>query len=132
MTNRYITLLFATGTVVGGCSTKKVPVADAPALAVVEPARNVSIEVENHNWLDVVVYAVHGGQRTRLLTAPAASSVSATLPPHVLAQQGEMHLLAHAVGNPNKFLSERIFARSGMTISWTLETDLKRSSLAVW
>jgi len=129
----YAPLLILTVAVGGACATGKSASQPSAPLARELPAvSDVSIEVENHNWLDVVVYVVHGGQSTRLLTVPAAGSILQTLPQHVLAQQGEMRLMAHAVGNPAKFTSERIYARSGMTISWTLEIDLKRSSVAVW
>lgn len=92
----------------------------------------VTVEVSNHNWLDVVIYVVHGGHRTRLMTVVAAGAGSAVLPSHTLRSQGQIRLLAHAVGKPETFLSESIVAKSGMTIDWTLETDLRRSSLAVW
>lgn len=131
MSNRYLSLV-TLGLVLGSACTRHSSSINKAVVPVVEEPHDVYIEVNNHNWLDVVVYAVHGGQTTRLLTVAAASWGSGTLPSHVLAQQGEMRLLAHAVGNPTKFMSERIFARSGMTINWTLETDLKRSSLAVW
>ncbi len=92
----------------------------------------VTLEVANHNWSDVTVYVVYGSQRTRLTTVTATQEAAVTLPAHALRPSGEIRLLAHAVGNPNTFLSEVIVAKSGMTIAWTLETDLHRSSLAVW
>lgn len=92
----------------------------------------VTLELANHNWSDVTVYVVYGSQRTRLTTVTAAQEAAVTLPAHALRPSGEIRLLAHAVGNPNTFLSEVIVAKSGMTITWTLETDLRRSSLAVW
>ncbi len=129
----YAPLLALTVALANACAGNPGPgQRSAPAVARPPAVSDVSIEIENHNWLDVVVYAVHGGQSTRLLTVPAAGSISRILPQHVLAQHGEMRLMAHAVGNPAKFTSERIFARTGMTISWTLEIDLKRSSVAVW
>lgn len=93
----------------------------------------VTLEVINHNWLDVVVYVLHSGQRTRVLTVVATGSASVTVPNHMLRTSGgQIRLLAHAIGNPTTFTSETIVARPGMTIDWTLESDLKRSSLAVW
>lgn len=94
--------------------------------------RDVTLDVANHNWLDVVVYVVHGGQRTRLAMVTAAGSASFVVPDYTLRNNGQIRLLAHAVGDPNKFMSETIVAKPGMTIDWTIETDLKRSSLAVW
>ena len=95
-------------------------------------AEPVELSVSNHNWLDVVVFVVHGGQRTRLVTVTAAKNASALIPDHALRHHGQIRLLAHAVGNPETFTSEVIVARRGMRIEWTLESDLKRSSVAVW
>lgn len=100
--------------------------------AAVQFTEPVILDVTNHNWLDVTVYVVYGSQRTRLLTVTATHGGSAIVPLHALRPSGEIRLMAHAVGDPTPFLSETIFAKSGMTITWTLETDLKRSSLAVW
>lgn len=99
------------------------------AAASLEP---IELSVENHNWLDVVVFVVHGGQRTRLVTVTAAKNASALIPDYALRHHGQIRLLAHAVGNPETFMSEIIVARRGMRIEWTLESDLKRSSVAVW
>ncbi len=93
----------------------------------------VTLDVNNHNWLDVVVYVVHSGQRTRVLTVVATGTASVVVPNFTLRNSGgQIRLLAHAIGNPTTFMSETIVARPGMTIDWTLESDLKRSSLAVW
>jgi hypothetical protein len=91
----------------------------------------VELAVANHNWLDVVVFVVHGGQRTRLVTVTAAKSTTAMIPTFAL-RNDQIRLLAHAVGNPETFLSEPISVRRGMRITWTLESDLNRSSVAVW
>ncbi|HEY0241288.1 MAG TPA: hypothetical protein VGC52_01360 [Gemmatimonadaceae bacterium] len=92
----------------------------------------IELSVENHNWLDVVVFVVHGGQRTRIVTVTAAKNASALIPEFALRHHGQIRLLAHAVGNPEPFLSEVIVVQRGMRIAWTLESDLKRSSVAIW
>jgi hypothetical protein len=106
-----------------------------------EPASNpetnlalpaIELAIANHNWLDVVVFVVHGGQRTRLTTVTAAKSASTLIPEFTLRNQGHIRLLAHAVGNPETFTSEVIVVRAGMRIEWTLETDLKRSSVGIY
>ena len=104
-----------------------------PELSAFMADETVTLDVKNHNWLDVTIYIVHGGQRTRVLTVVATSSASIVVPNHALRNSGgQIRLLAHAIGNPATFTSETIVARPGMTIDWTLESDLKRSSLAVW
>jgi hypothetical protein len=94
-------------------------------------AEPVELSVANHNWLDVVVFVVHGGQRTRLMTVTATKTLSMMIPPFAL-RSDQIRLLAHAVGNPETFLSEPIIVKRGMRVAWTLESDLNRSSVAVW
>lgn len=116
--------------IVSACHrSKPVGGGTAPPMAFDEP---VILEVTNHNWLDVNVYVVHGNQRIRLVTVTATQGASVTVPVHALRPNGEIRLMAHAVGQPESFLSEVIFAKGGSTIAWTLEGDLKRSSVAVW
>lgn len=113
-----------------GCHRNRaVAGANKVALAFDEP---VTLEVTNHNWSDVNVYVVRGTQRTRLVTVIATQEAAVTVPVHALRPNGEIRLLAHRVGDPKSFLSEVIFAKSGSTIAWTLEADLRRSSVAVW
>jgi hypothetical protein len=130
MKTRILLMAFLVSSAFVGCTRTKP--GDPPTPASVEFTKPVKLDVTNHNWLDVTVYVVHGSQRTRLLTVTATQGASAILPLHALRPSGEIRLLAHAVGDPSPFLSETIIAKSGMTITWTLENDLKRSSLAVW
>jgi hypothetical protein len=112
------------------CSTHKAalqqdafaPIADAP----------VTLSVTNHNWLDVVVYVVSGTERIRLITVTAAGAGEIPVPPRALQHNGEIRLMVHAVGNPTSFMSESIVAKPGSTVEWTIESELRRSSLAVW
>jgi hypothetical protein len=114
-----------------GCAGHKAP--PAPDVVAFSGDDTVKLDVNNHNWLDVVIYVVHSGQRTRVATVVATGSASVVVPNHALRNSGgQIRLLVHAIGNPKTFMSETIVARPGMTIDWTLESDLKRSSLAVW
>jgi len=114
-----------------GCAGHKA--SPAPDVVAFAGDETVKLDVNNHNWLDVVIYVVHSGQRTRVATVVATGSASVVVPNHALRNSGgQIRLLVHAIGNPNTFMSETIVARPGMTIDWTLESDLKRSSLAVW
>jgi type IV pilus biogenesis protein CpaD/CtpE len=125
-----IVLLALSVTLAAGCAKRTTSAhSSLPTATALEP---IELSVENHNWLDVVVFVVHGGQRTRLVTVTAAKNASALIPEHALQHHGQIRLLAHAVGNPETFMSEVIVARRGMRIEWTLESDLKRSSVAVW
>ena len=126
------TLGFAVA-LLAGCAGHKAPPTPIPDPVAFSGDETVKLDVSNHNWLDVVIYVVHSGQRTRVATVVATGSASVVVPNHALRNSGgQIRLLAHAIGNPNTFMSETIVARPGMTIDWTLESDLKRSSLSVW
>jgi hypothetical protein len=117
--------------ILAGCAGHKAPPTPEPEAFAGD--ETVKLDVNNHNWLDVVIYVVHSGQRTRVATVVATGSASVVVPNHALRNSGgQIRLLVHAIGNPKTFMSETIVARPGMTIDWTLESDLRRSSLAVW
>ena len=131
MTSLRMILLSFSVLIVAGCAKRtSSDLSSLPEVSMsLEP---IELSVENHNWLDVVVFVVHGGQRTRLVTVTAAKNASALIPEFALRHHGQIRLLAHAVGNPEPFLSEVIVVQRGMRIAWTLESDLKRSSVAIW
>jgi hypothetical protein len=95
-------------------------------------SESVPLSVDNHNWLDVVIYVVHDGQRTRLGLATASSSATFSLPLYFLGQGREVHLLGDPVGGHGSVTTETIVVQPGQSIVWTLETDLKRSYVGVF
>ena len=132
MTSFRIAHLAFAAILVTGCAAKRTSAERSSLPDLAEHIEPIELSVENHNWLDVVVFVVHGGQRTRLVTVTAAKNGSALIPEFALRHHGQIRLLAHAVGNPEPFLSEVIVVQRGMRIAWTLESDLKRSSVAIW
>ena len=90
------------------------------------------LEIENHNWSDVIIYVVHDGRRTRLTSVTAARNSSLIIPPNIIGQVGNLQLIARRVGAYDRYISQPISVRTGSTIVLTLESDLSRSSVAVW
>jgi hypothetical protein len=95
-------------------------------------SESVPLRIDNHNWLDVVIYVVHDGQRTRLGLATATNSATFSLPMHLLGQGREVRFLADPVGGHGTVSTETIVVQPGQSITWTLETDLRRSFVAVF
>ncbi len=92
---------------------------------------DVSVEVENHNWNDITIYLMTGGLPQRVGMVTALTTASFALPSHRLHTAGSVRLRALPVaGQP--FTSENILVQPGQAIMWTLESDLDRSSLAVY
>ena len=92
--------------------------------------RFVDVQVDNHNWSDVVIYVIHGGQRTRLGTAGTAKSTELRFPAsYVFADR--VSLLATPIGSTARYESERFKALPGQLVILTLESTISRSSVMI-
>jgi hypothetical protein len=128
MNTRLLVVALGLAVVAAGCAARGTiqnPAAPPPP----EP---VTLEVHNHNWLDMAIYVVNGSQRFRVMTIVATNAATVVLPRHLLGHGREIQLQADPVGESRRYTSERVFAYPGSTITWTLETDLRKSNVAVW
>jgi hypothetical protein len=91
----------------------------------------VDLEVENHNWSDIVIYLVRGTQRQRLGMVNALGKTVFTFPYRRLGTGGDARFSAHVIGGGG-YTSETVLVQPGQSLKWTLESDLARSSLAVY
>ncbi len=96
-----------------------------------EPA-DVVLTVTNHHFLDVTVYLEHDGQRTRVGTVTAVSTVQFHLRRNNLSASRQFRLFATAIGSDENVRTETLTIQSGQTIEWTLEHDLRRSSVGIY
>jgi hypothetical protein len=96
------------------------------------PTTEFVLRVTNHNYLDVVVYVLHHGQRTRVGTVTGSSAELFVLPARLLVLGGDIQLFGDAIGNDSYALTERLIVEPGQYVDWTLETDLRRSTVAVY
>lgn len=92
----------------------------------------ISVEVESHHWSDIVIYLMNGNQSQRLGMVAGVSSIHFVFPFRQLATGGKVRLRAHPVGGRGSFTSEDLLVQPGQWVKWTLESDLSRSSLAVY
>ncbi len=104
----------------------------ATSSAVRVPEGEVALRVDNHHWLDVVIYVLHDGQRTRIGIVTATSSETFIFPARLLGQAREIQLLGDAIGEPGGIRTETLVIQPGQYIEWTLESDLRRSSVGVY
>jgi hypothetical protein len=102
------------------------------ALADLSSPQTVILDVQNHNWADMIIYVVHDGRRTRLNTVRATRTTSLIIPARLTGQIGNLQLIARRVGAYDRYVSPSISIRTGSTVVLTLESDLRRSSVAVW
>lgn len=92
----------------------------------------IPLEVESHNWSDIVIYLMNGSQSQRLGMVAGLSSKNFVFPYRKLTSGGKVRLRAYPVGGQGSFTSEDLLIQPGQGIKWTLESDLARSSLAVY
>jgi hypothetical protein len=90
------------------------------------------VEVESHHWSDVIVYLMNGNQSERLGTAAGVSTTHFSFPYRRIATGGRLRLRAHPIGGGGSFTSEDVVIQPGQSVKWTLESDLKRSSVSVF
>jgi hypothetical protein len=123
------TLLLLVG-LAGGLACHHAKHADQPAPDTAPV--DVPLEVDNHNWLDVVIYVVHDGERSRVGIVNATSQSSFVLPARLVGQGHELRLLGHPIGGEGGTLTETVTVQPGQYIQWTLESDLSRSAIGVY
>lgn len=101
--------------------------------AKVSPADSeVLLEVESHHWSDIVIYLMNGSQSQRLGMVAGVSTSRFVFPYRQIATGGRVRLRAYPVGGQGSFTSEDVVVQARQSIRWTLESDLSRSSLAVY
>ena len=91
----------------------------------------ITIRVSNNNSLDINVYAVNQSMRIRLGTVTTASTQRFELSLHQISPTGELQLLADPVGSRRTMRSEAIHVSAGQVVEWTLQADLRQSSLTI-
>lgn len=95
-------------------------------------ATQVSVEIESHNWSDIVIYLMRGTQAQRLGMVTSLSTIQFAFPYQSLSAGGNLRLKAYPIGGPGAFTSEDLVVQPGQLIKWTLESDLSRSFLAIY
>jgi hypothetical protein len=98
------------------------------------PSRDepVSLEVENHNWSDMVIYLDRGNLSERLGTVGTLHTAVFTFPYLKLGSTGTARLRADPIGNMRSFSSEQINIQPGQSLKWTIENDIDRSFLSAY
>lgn len=91
----------------------------------------VQVEVTNHNWMDMNVYALRGGTRIRLGTVTTGTTQRFKLPSVLNVHVGDLRLMADPIGSGQQFHSDPILVEPGTRLRWSLENQLALSSFMV-
>jgi hypothetical protein len=122
-----LTLAVAIAMMAAGCGRHRVE--DEPET---DPNEPTPLTVTNNNWLDVVIYVYHDGETSRVAIVTAATTANYFLPAWMLGHSRSVRLIAHAVGSNSSISTDLIHIQPGQFIEWHLESDLARSSVAVY
>jgi hypothetical protein len=97
----------------------------------VPSSEKISIQVENRNKLDVMIYFVHSGVQSRLGLATAFTTTAFDLPLGSLGAGADYRLLGHPIGMRSVVTTETLHARAGDEVTWSLEDSFARSTVTV-
>ena len=95
------------------------------------PLEPVVVIVNNSNYLDVDVFAVRGGSRTRVGSVTGLSSATFNVPAHY-ALNGTLQLLVDPIGSDATYLTDKIAVGPGQQLELTVAAVLRMSSYSVW
>lgn len=93
--------------------------------------RDVPVRVQNHNWEDMVIYAVRNSTRSRLGQVTSMSTVSFLIPRAFMGAGGDIRLLADPIGSTRTFLTDALLLSPGAQIDLYLENHLPASTWTV-
>jgi hypothetical protein len=114
------------GLMTAGCaSTAQEPGADGHS------PPPTTVEVSNHNWADVTIYAVRSGLRVRLGTVRSMHTSTFRLPDAMLSVAGLVRLVAAPIGSTRTHSTDGIVVNQGERIQWRLENALSQSNYSV-
>ncbi|MGH7460561.1 MAG: hypothetical protein ACREMA_05980 [Longimicrobiales bacterium] len=92
----------------------------------------VTLQVVNHNWSDIIIYAVIDGTRTRLGDVSASRSATIKLPTTLLASSGMLQLMLDPLGSRTTFRTGHIMVNGGQQVRLLIENELRLTSWTVY
>jgi hypothetical protein len=90
----------------------------------------ITLHVTNHNWSDVVIYALPSGSRVRLGSVVTGQEAEFVLPVNY-APNGVVSLLVDPIGSRETFRTGNILVSPGQQVELTVENHLSTSSWSV-
>lgn len=91
-------------------------------------APSASVQVENHSWLDMHVYALRDGERWSIGTVTSLSRDTLALPPATVAPGADVRFFADPIAGTGTWLSPDLAVAPGDAVKLTIENDLPTST----
>src|SRR4051812_17346683 len=102
--SRSFQIVLTTAVLSAGCSHGKKVASEFPEQQ--PTVTDVPVWVQNHNWMDVVIYAVRGGTRSRLGQVTSMSEVTFTVKASFLGAGNDLRLLVDPIGSNDSFITD--------------------------
>ncbi len=102
-------------------------VTGAPPTAEAQAPEGIKVVVDNHNFLDMHVYAVQGGRRWSLGMATGLTKRTFELPRIAVQSNHDTQLLADPIGSSVPFVTPPFYLYEGQQLNLTLENNLNLS-----
>jgi hypothetical protein len=90
-----------------------------------------TVEVANHNWMDMRVFVVHAGTRVRLGTVTSMGRQVFRLPATMQNTTGGIQLVADPIGSRSFHMLPTVMVSPGQKVNVRLENHLAISSISV-
>jgi hypothetical protein len=100
--------------------------ADAPGPFTTGPRATI----RNYNWLDVTIYVVRGGARSRLGIVNGQDSRTFLLP-KALMPTGTVRLMVDPIAASGRYVSDEITVSPGQVVELTVMPSLGMSTFAI-
>lgn len=122
----------------GACRPARSLTAATPAVdPVIFHAAVIPVEIQNDNMQDLSIFVLHNGTKTKIGIAGAAQATTFTFPARLsqgaaTVQLAAVPLIGGRFGWRKSIVSEAISVHQGERVVFNLESDLARSTIAVY
>ncbi len=95
-----------------------------------QEAQDVALHVANHNWSDIVVFAVRGSSRLRLGDLATGAQADFVIPRSMVIG-GSLTVVLHPIGGPRDFSTGPIMVAPGQEVDLRIENSLAQTNWSV-
>ena len=93
-------------------------------------SEDVALHVANHNWSDVVVFAVRGSSRARLGDVTSGARADFIVPRNLVIG-GQLTVVLHPIGGPRDFSTGPILVSPGQEVDLRVENAITQTNWSV-
>lgn len=90
------------------------------------------VQVTNHNWLDMAIYAQRGSMKIRLGTVTSMNSDKLTIPRNLMGVSSSIQLIASPIGSSVNYATYPVDVWPGDTVEFKIENNLGHSNVSTW